>query len=1041
MKCSIIVPTIGLWLLAFASGVAAFGAEGDGASLERRFRELPIEAKQLTGPLFWLHGDESKERLETYIEKVAEGGNGTFTTESRPHDDWLGEGWFRDLEICLNAAKKNNLSMWIFDEKWWPSQGVAGKVPPEYAAKRLEVFDKDFEGPRAMGVEGCEGPKFVAVLAGRMTADGKIEGGTLVDLASHISNGMLSWQVPEGKWKVMKFMHGQASALGQNGQLSVDGASKDCVDWFLKTVYQPHYDRFKADFGKTIKGFFYDEPETRGDWGTELNRILAERKVDWKKAYVAYKFELAGEEQAAARYQYLDAFAEAWGRTMYGGITDWCHAHGVKLIGHFMEHGGLYHNLLFCAGDMMRLQGYCDMGAIDAVFSQFAIGKKSTPFDPPCWQTPKLGSSISHVYGKPDDVAMVEIFGARGQDLTYSEMKWWTDHMQVSGINFLIPHSFNPRAPHDTDCPPYFYMDEYEPRWPLYRVYADYTSRLSVMLTGGRHVCPVALLNMGQSLQVGRAITPEDLTTALQDAQIDCDWLPYEVFERDSSVAGKDLKLRAERYQVLVVPPVEVIPYATLAKAKEFFEAGGVVIGYGFLPTKSATIGRDSKDIAALRKAIWGDASKPGLSCLRKNAAGGRSYFLEDKPTSEQLQQVFADADVQSSLKVLAGETGGWLHVLHRVKEDRDVFLICNQNDKGPSRQFKFRANAAGEPECWDAMRNEITAIPYNRIDGKNVEFSLTMEPLESALVVFQPKKQSRPARIEPGVKPIGEPIAVARDPNPTSAKPPVASVNTSAKDAFKDCNWVWFPEGDPTVNAPVGTRYFRKALVIPTDRKIKRALFALTADNDFTLYVNGTSAYKSNGEDENWRVVKMVDITKQLQAGRNVLAIAATNTGDKPGPAGLIGQFLIDFEDGPPLMGSIDKSWKAADHEETGWNSAKFDDVNWKASQEIAEFGRGPWGEFDGRRNVTVSPLAAADPFHGRFSIPAEVIAAKQRVLIEMDSLPDDSASVSVNGVFAGGAIGKPSRLDITARVKSGENTIVIEPLAPKAVRVKIYP
>ena len=61
---------------------------------------------------------------------MAEGGNGTFTAESRPHRDWLGEGWFRDLGICLEAAKKNNLTMWIFDEKWWPSQEVGGKVPP-----------------------------------------------------------------------------------------------------------------------------------------------------------------------------------------------------------------------------------------------------------------------------------------------------------------------------------------------------------------------------------------------------------------------------------------------------------------------------------------------------------------------------------------------------------------------------------------------------------------------------------------------------------------------------------------------------------------------------------------------------------------------------------------------------------------------------------------------------------------------------------------------------------------------------------------------
>ena len=63
--------------------------------------------------------------------------------------------------------------------------------------------------------------------------------------------------------------------------------------------------------------------------------MLAERKVDWKKAYVAYKFELAGDEQIAARYQYLDAFAETWGRTMYGGMTRWCHAPRREVDGPF----------------------------------------------------------------------------------------------------------------------------------------------------------------------------------------------------------------------------------------------------------------------------------------------------------------------------------------------------------------------------------------------------------------------------------------------------------------------------------------------------------------------------------------------------------------------------------------------------------------------------------------------------------------------------------------------------------------------------------
>ena len=68
---------------------------------------------------------------------------------------------------------------------------------------------------------------------------------------------------------------------------------------------------------------------------------------------------------------------------------------------------------------------------------------------------------------------------------------------------------------------------------------------------------------------------------------------------------------------------------------------------------------------------------------------------------------------------MLAGETSGWLHVLHRVKAGQDVFLVCNQNHQGAARQFKFRATAAGEPECWDAVRNEITAIPFQRTGEK----------------------------------------------------------------------------------------------------------------------------------------------------------------------------------------------------------------------------------------------------------------------------------------------------------------------------------
>jgi hypothetical protein len=722
---------------------AAPAGEPSIATVEKQFHELPRAAKRLTGPLFWLHGDESKERLELLLDKVAESGNGCFTAESRPHRDWLGEGWYRDLDICLQAAKKHDLKMWIFDEKWWPSQGVGGKVPARYAAKRLVAEAVEVEGPAQFHATGHAGDRYIATLAGKLDAGGKIEGQGIRDLSDFIKDGKLAWQPPAGKWKVMKFTHTQAPGLGQNGQVSVDGASRDCTAWFLQTVYQPHFDRFGPEFGNTIPGFFYDEPETKGDWGTELNATLKAWNLDWKMAYVAYKFDLAGEDGVAARYQYLDAFAETWGRVMYGGMADWCHQHRVLSMGHFMEHGYLYVNRDYCAGDMMRLQKYSDMGALDLVCQQMYPGTR--PQD--IYQTPKLASSITHVFNKAEDVTMCEMFGAYGQNITYPQMKWLTDQMQVRGVNYMIPHSFNPRAPFDGDCPPYFYNGGFEPRYPLYRVYADYTSRLSLMLSGGRHVCPIALLFGGTAKQVGDMVTPEDMTTAIQDSLYDCDWLPFEVFESTAEIRGREVALHRERYQVLVVPPVEVIPYPTLAKAREFFAQGGIVLGYGFLPTKSATVGKTAADLATLRQAIWGEAPKLGTAACNTNAKGGKAFLLPQKPSVAELSHVLTKAaGLPPALEVLEGETGNWLHVLHRQKSQCDVFLVCNQNDGGPARKFRFRTTAQGNPEAWDAMRDELTAVACKR-EGKHTEFSLVLEPMESVLLVFQSAGRALPLR------------------------------------------------------------------------------------------------------------------------------------------------------------------------------------------------------------------------------------------------------------------------------------------------------
>ena len=263
----------------------------------------------------------------------------------------------------------------------------------------------------------------MAAVAGRVAADGRIEADSLVDLAPFVGERQAllassARPVEDHEFHLRagarRWARGASSASTAQARTASIGSSRPSTSRI--TIISA------AEFGRTIRGFFYDEPETRGDWGTELRGVLDERKVDWKKAFVAYKFELAGDDQAAARYQYLRPLpkrgaapctAESPNGATGTASSRWAISWSIARCTSARE---------CCAGDMMLLQGHSDLGAIDAVFDQFVMGKRVVR-DHPTWQTPKLASSIAHTFGKADDRAMVEIFGAGpGPDLPRDEV-------------------------------------------------------------------------------------------------------------------------------------------------------------------------------------------------------------------------------------------------------------------------------------------------------------------------------------------------------------------------------------------------------------------------------------------------------------------------------------------------------------------------------------------------------------------------------------------------------------------------------------------
>ncbi|MFG1610479.1 family 78 glycoside hydrolase catalytic domain [Actinoplanes sp. NPDC049265] len=159
---------------------------------------------------------------------------------------------------------------------------------------------------------------------------------------------------------------------------------------------------------------------------------------------------------------------------------------------------------------------------------------------------------------------------------------------------------------------------------------------------------------------------------------------------------------------------------------------------------------------------------------------------------------------------------------------------------------------------------------------------------------------------------------------------------------ALSGAAWIWYPEGDPAASAPAGTRYFRRTFDLPAGAPITAAELQITADDSFSVLVNGRSAGHSAAGADTWRTASIIDLTASLRPGPNVIAVEATNA--QPGPAGLLAKLHVDTSGGPAGL-VTDGSWRSAAGPEPGWEQIGFDDAAWPAAHVGPAYGGGPWG------------------------------------------------------------------------------------------------
>ncbi|WP_338119240.1 glycosyl hydrolase [Paenibacillus polysaccharolyticus] len=483
-------------------------------------------------PFFWQHG-ENEEVLREEMARIYDSGIRAVCVESRPHPDFLGPKWWKDFDVILDEARSRSMRVWVLDDEHFPTGYAAGRLkeaPRELRRLFISENHIDAVGPRDNSaflvatlpyVPGFSegGTCFAVIAVKRDPVTGDLIDET-VDLTDQVEDGKLFWDVPEGYWRIFSLIESEHGGDPEKKDY-INYLVADSVRVLIDTVHDAFYKRYRENFGKTLAGFFSDEPGFYNDkdtwdfnskpgkkgvslpWCSEMFSMLERELGPDYKHYLPLLWYKGGENTSRTRYSYMNLVSKLYAENFTRQIGDWCRERGVEYIGHVLEDSNVHARLGSGSGHFFRALGGQDMSGLDVVLWQLrpgideiptrgAAGEGDTEFFN--YGMAKMAVSLSHLDPKKKGRTLAEVFGANGWAEGLKLMKWITDHMLVRGVNYFEPHAFSSKHFPDHDCPPHLYAKGKNPQYRYYHILNQYTNRLSHLLCGGTHVASAAVL-------------------------------------------------------------------------------------------------------------------------------------------------------------------------------------------------------------------------------------------------------------------------------------------------------------------------------------------------------------------------------------------------------------------------------------------------------------------------------------------------------------------------------------------------------------------
>ena len=763
------------------------------SNLKEHFHNPPEEYWPRTR--WWWPGNAvTKEEIAWELREMHEKGIGgveicsVWKMYEKGNIPYLSEKWLEVVKYTIQKAKELNMSVSLTFGPGWTFGGFW--VKPEDRSKCLVPVWVDVDGPKIFKGEipgskwtptsvydlmpshslTLERPptdwmkqKLVAVVAGKIVGDGKLDKDSLTDLKEN----RLEWEVPEGRWRIIAFWLRFTGQVNQAQDYkpenwSLDHFNKGAVERYCNYLGGKFYEAFGEEFGKTVDSFFCDSfeiiPLPNGIYWSEglLDEFKKFKGYDLTPYLPAIWWDI-GELTPRIRYdvnEFLHHIAINW---FFKPFIKWCEEHGVKA--RIQPHYRFTEEIVQGAG----LTHIPECEVTRTYFDVVMIPRKSV-------------SSGAHLYGR--NVVSAEAYTFLHQEryrTTLEELKIATDGFARDGVNLIYNHGY-PYSPERDAAPtrqvPWANLINHQNIWWKYYGYlAKYISRVCYLLRQGEFVADIAIYSPQATAWTEkvvwgferRLLNYGDLGKILVMNGYDFDIVNDDVLQNHAKIQNGKIKIRNMEYKFLILPNIKSIPLKTLRFIREFVRAGGILIALDSLPTSSVGLKdykkKDEEVQRIIRELFEVEEGRKESFAFRfprgRRCGKGYTYYFPriiNRPWSPGPK---IDPSLHEFLNTLRRhmppdfapdptidpegmrETEA-LTFIHRRVGDLDIYFVINIQDKPSDVFVTFRVKGK-VPEEWNPYTGQTSQLFYYDTTANGIRIPIRLEAYESTFIVFKP--------------------------------------------------------------------------------------------------------------------------------------------------------------------------------------------------------------------------------------------------------------------------------------------------------------